>query len=509
MSQLDTTNVNHFIFSANVLECHILGGLSTYGLDRLRVTLKINKAGDPYHAIRHNIDLYNANQVEKFVRKVAEFLEVGTSTVRRAFQKLIHELEHYRIALLDKEDEEGSEEYEMTKQERNEAMQLLTAPDLLERTSKLIGVSGVIGEIDNRLLMYLIFTSRKTQHPLHVVSFGSSGVGKTHLQSRVAELVPPEDRLSLTSLSASAFYYFKRDELRHKLILIEDLDGADDVLYPLRELQTKGRITKSVVLKGIGGEGKTKNLSVEGPVCVAGCTTQESLYEDNANRSFLLYIDESEAQDERIMAYQRRTASGKVNHQDERDAQNLLRNVQRLLSPVTVRNPFAEYLVLPKSVFKPRRTNAHYLQFIEAVTFYHQHQRESKFDVHTGEEYIETTLDDIKQANHLIKHVLLRKSDTLNGATRNYLERLKAYLAKKKDSVFTNAEIRKNLRIPESTLRRYHNLLLQEGYIVKRTDIDTPSFSYEIVDMDEFGALESSINNALSVCLERLQTEKK
>lgn len=32
--------------------------------------------------------------------------------------------------------------------------------------------------------------------------------------------------------------------------------------------------------------------------------TQEQVYEDNANRSFLIYIDESKEQDERIMAYQ-------------------------------------------------------------------------------------------------------------------------------------------------------------------------------------------------------------
>jgi len=69
-------------------------------------------------------------------------------------------------------------------------------------------------------------------------------------------------------------------------------------------------------------------------------------------------------------------------------------------------------------VFKPRQSNSHYLQFIEVVTFYCQHQRESQFDVHTGEEYIETTLEDIKVANTLIKDSLLCKSAPLNGAMK-------------------------------------------------------------------------------------------
>ena len=50
-----------------------------------------------------------------------------------------------------------------------------------------------------------------------------------------------------------------------------------------------------------------------------------------------------------------------------------------------IRNPFAEMLHIPKEVFKPRRTNAHYLAFIE-MTFYHQYQREKCHDQDTGEE---------------------------------------------------------------------------------------------------------------------------
>ncbi|MEM6719564.1 MAG: hypothetical protein AAF611_09630 [Bacteroidota bacterium] len=507
MNQFDTSNKNHFIFTTERLAFHILGGLSSFGLDRLRVTIKVHRNEDELHALRHNIDLYNANGVEKLVRKLAEFLEVGTSVIRRALQELIAKLEQHRLELLDQVELDEVEEYLLSKKERRSAMDLLKSNNLLEKTNKLIGKSGVIGEENNRLLMYLIFTSRKMNNPLHCISFGSSGSGKTHLQSSIAELIPQEDRLSLTSLSSNSFYYFKRHELKHKLVLIEDLDGADDVLYPLRELQTKKRITKSVVQKGTGGQGTTKNLVVEGPVSVAGCTTKESIYEDNSNRSFLLYIDESEEQDERIMDYQRKLSAGRVDIEQELQAEALLQNVQRLLKPVRVINPFAEALILPKSVFKPRRTNAHYLQFIEAVTFYHQHQRESKFDLHTGEEYIETTLEDIKYANQLLKPILLRKSDNLNGATRSYFERLKTYLNKKQDSIFTNREIRKEFRMAESTHRRYQLVLQKEGYIKRRTDIQSDSFVYEIVDVDEFGELENSINSALSFCLEKLEEQ--
>jgi len=67
----------------------------------------------------------------------------------------------------------------------------------------------------------------------------------------------PEDRLEITMLSNNTFYYFGKDELKHKLLLIEDLDGANNV----SELQIKRRISKTVT------------LNVEGPVCVSGYDT--------------------------------------------------------------------------------------------------------------------------------------------------------------------------------------------------------------------------------------------
>ncbi len=501
---LDTNNPNNYEYTTKYLEIHILGGIKLNKLESLRITLSIQKPKQ-YNILRQSIDLYNDNQVEKLVRKVAERLEIGTSVVRRALQELTHELENYRFLLLSKQ-EQTNQAYtkELSVKERQSASDFLRSKNLLSKTNELIGKSGVIGEQTNRLLMYLIFTSRKTNNPLHCISLGSSGVGKTHLQSKVSELIPEEDKIEITVLSANAFYYFNRTELQNKLILIEDLDGAESVLYPLRELQTKKKITKTVVHKDSNGESKTIHLVVEGPVAIAGCTTQESVYEDNSNRSFLLYIDESEEQDQRIMLYQRLISAGKIDKDTENLSAEILRNVQRVLKPIKVINPFAEYLELPQSVFKPRRTNSHYLQFIEAITFYKQYQREEQVNEETGEIYIETTIEDIQEANQLITEVLLRKSDTITGATRNHLESLKTYLNQNSQTTFTNAEIRRNLRVKESTLRRYNKQLLGEGYIQRIKKSKTKSYCFEIVDLQEYDTLKEQINSALNACLTQI-----
>lgn len=500
-STLNTDNKINFIFNYEDLEIQIPGGLNDEKLDRLRVTLKIN-IKDSYNSVRHTINLFAYNEVEKFIIKVSHLLETDDRTIRKAFIQLTNELESYRLYLQSQEHEESTIDYELTEEEHNEAEQFLKSKDLLTKTNNLIDASGFIGEETNRLLAYLIFTSRKMDNPLHCIIHGSSGSGKTHMLGKVAEFIPNEDKIEFTQLSANAFYYFKQYKLKHKLILIEDMDGAEDGLLPLRELQTKKRISKSIVHKGIGGIGKTKNLVVEGPVSVAGCTTKESIYEDNSNRSFLLYVDESEAQDNRIMAYQRKQSAGRINVDTELEASKILRNIQRILRPVKVVNPYAEYLELPRTVFKPRRTNMHYLQLIEVITFYLQYQREEKFDESSGEAYIETSLEDIKLANTLIKNVLLRKSDRLNGVARNYFENLNRYLKDRNTNTYNNQEVRREFRIKETTLRRHHRLLETEGYIKKRPDIKSISDSYEVLIVDEFQDLENTIDKALKLCLD-------
>ena len=516
--KLNTTNPQNLLYQTEETTIAVLGGIKTEGLDRMRVTLKItvhNRKHPLYldnpelaaGTIRHSIDLYNDTQVEKLVRRIAERLEIGTTTTIQALTNLTDQLEQYRLKQLEKKQPEQYKTKKITAEQEKAAKEYLSKPKLIERTNRDIGNSGVIGEQANRLLMYIIFTSRKTQKPLHVISLGGSGIGKTYLQEKVGELIPEEEKLEITVLSDNAFYYFGQTELHNKLILIEDMDGAENVLYPLRELQSKKKISKTVAHKDTRGNTRTIHLTVEGPVSIAGCTTKESIYEDNATRSFMISIDESKEQDEKIMNYQRKLSAGKINTTEERAIKEQFKNMQRLLQPLTVINPYAEQLKIPQEVFKPRRTNAHYLAFIEAITFYHQYQREVKTDQTTGELYIETTLQDIEEANKLMKAILLRKSDELTGAARNYLEQVKAYLQKEKKSIFRTRESREALRMNYSNQKRYMIELLRNNYIKKASGNQIKGYQYEIVSYEEYEQLKKGIDTVLDEILTNLKKE--
>ncbi|MCO6175382.1 hypothetical protein NHF50_10035 [Flavobacterium sp. NRK F10] len=509
-----TTNPNQLEYQNQLIKIAVLGGIRLDGLDRMRVTLKIQTILYPQSeetppsgagglAVRHNLDLYNDTQVEKLIRKTATKLEIGTSVIEASINELIEELEQYRLESLKSQDQSPKAK-QLTEKEKNEALELLQSENLLTLTNELIGQSGIIGEETNRLIMYLIFSSRKREQPLHIISLGSSGTGKTHLQENIGNLIPDEEKIEITTLSENAFYYFGQQELKHKLILIEDLDGAESALYPIRELQSKKKISKTIAFKNTKGETKSQNITVEGPVCVGGATTREQIYEDNANRSFLIYLDESPEQDDKIMNYQRKASAGNIDIEKQLLAVQLLRNSQYILQNIRVVNPYAESLELPKEVLKPRRTNAHYLQFIELITYYHQFQRTKQYDQTTGEEYIETTIEDIKNANELIKEVLIRKADTLTGRSRNQLEAFKTIL-KNKTETFTNAQLRTTLRIAKSTAQYHLNAWLDAGLITKIHDKESQTHNYRLVSDKEYKILENKIDTILKTVVTNIE----
>ncbi|TWI86598.1 toprim domain-containing protein [Chitinophaga japonensis] len=501
-TRLNTSNPELLTYDGDQLHITVLGGIKLTGLDRLRVTLKVEHRHKPLLPVRHNLDLYNHSHSEQLISKLSEAFDISLQVVTGLIAGLTGALEGYRALRLERLQPQPAAKPELTAAERQAAINYLQQPELLRRTSEDIGRSGIVGETVNRLIAYLVYSSRKQATPLHIMFLGSSGSGKTYLQEKVSELIPTDDKIEITQITENAFYYFRQEELKHKLLLIEDLDGAESSLYPLRELQSKRRISKTVTLKDSKGHLKTITVTVEGPVSVSGCTTREKLYEDNANRCLLLYVDGSKEKDGHIMEYQTRLSAGLVDQSQQQVVKQLFRHVQQVLQPVRVVNPYAAYIRLPEQIFKPRRTMTLLLSFIETVTFYHQYQREVKRDS-SGSAYIETTPEDIRAAFGLLKEVLFSKGDELAKATRNFLEQLKAWLSSSGQESFTPQQIRKAFRLPPRTLQRYIRELYQYGYLRQVSGYKhRKGFEYAVADGSEYdqltGIIEEQLQHVLS-----------
>jgi CTP-dependent riboflavin kinase len=458
----------------------------------LKISLHIQNKNDKYKTYRDDCNLYSHPQVKKLVQSISESLELPSPHVTQTITELTEKLEAYRlgernaqlVALRPKQ-------HEMTNEEQRQAEKLLKGKDLVKITLKLISQSGLIGEQKNGLLLFFLYLSRITDEPLHAIIFGKSGSGKTYLQTKVSECLPEESVRTITSLSENTLYYSPKGFWEHKVLLIEDLEGVYNAFLPLREFMSKQSISKLTTDKDAKGNNVQKVLTVEGPVCVSGATTKENIYEDNANRSFLIHIDESASHTDEVMDYQRKQKAGIVNEAQQLEARKLLQNAQRLLQNIKTINPFALELRIPDMVFKKLRTNMHYLRLIEIITLYHQEQREKKVD-NNNQRYIETTLEDIAIANWLVKESLLRKSDELNGELREFFESLKTKIGK--ENSFFAKDLRKTLRMHPMKLARYLVQLESRGYMKRTGGNRKQGFEYQVSEWDDYKILKEGID---------------
>jgi DNA primase len=489
---LDTENPERIVFETEALHITIWGGIEKENLSRLRISVHVRSKNDKYKTYRDDCNLYSHPQVKKLVQSISESLELPSPHVSQTITELTEKLEAYRLA-------ERSAQlvalqtraYEMSAQEQKQALGLLKGKDLVKNTLKLITQGGLIGEQKNGMLLFLLYLSRITDEPLHAIIFGKSGSGKTYLQTKVSECLPKEAVRPVTSLSENTLYYSPKGFWEHKVLLIEDLEGVYNAFLPLREFMSKQSISKLTTDKDAKGNNVQKVLTVEGPICASGATTKESIYEDNANRSFLIHIDESAGHTDEVMEFQRKQKAGLVNEQTQTEARQLLQNAQRLLQNIKVINPYALELRIPDLVFKKLRTNMHYLRLIEIVTLYHQQQREVKTDS-AGQRYIETDLNDIAIANWLVKDTLLRKSDELSGEQREFFESLKNKSGK--DNTFFAKDLRKTLRIHPMKLSRYLVQLESRGYIKRTGGNRQQGFEYQVNEWDDYKMLKEGVD---------------
>jgi hypothetical protein len=518
MEKLNTTNPEQLIYDNAIFNIEVLGGVRLEGLDRMRVTLKVSLNQSEIPPLRHNLDLYNDTQLEKFIRKIAERLEVGSNAVAGTLAELTQQLENYRLEKIKELNNEPTYNAKpLTETERQAAEANLKATNLLQQTIQDLQASGIQGEVENALILLLAMTSRKTPDPMSVICLAKSGTGKSYLMERVALCIPDEDKKEHTQFTSNAFYYYKKEEIRNKIFLIEDLEGAMDVLFPIRELQSKKRISKTITQKGRDGKLQTITLVVEGPVCVIACTTKESIYEDNANRSLLIYLNDSKAQDEKVMHYQKQHRAGLVDIYQEQKTQIKLQHMQKALVPIKVINPFAPLIDLPDNFPKKRRALPILLNFIEAITFYHQYQRTETVSQDTGEVYIETEPIDIENGFKYLKHVLFRRSDELSGALRSFYENIKIIVTEyiiennteNNTAKFKVSDIRQHIKLTPRSIQVYLKSLTEYGYAQIIGGKQRQGYEYELLNGTSESELQQVIESHIEMVMERINKTEK
>jgi len=510
---LDTSNADKILYQSGELRFTIWGGIDITQLHRLKINLHVQLNGNDWKYYQDDVNLYSNSQLVRYIKGASEELEASSTLLKQSLQQLKGQIENYRLAQRETRQKAlQPKRYQMSVAEEKEALALLKNKQLVKKTMEAITGTGLVGEQKNGLLLYFLYLTRLFEEPLHAIIFGKSGSGKTYLQTKISDCLPEESVRNITSLSENVLYYSPKGFWQHVVLVIEDLDGVYQALLALRELMSKQSITKYTTDKDAKGNNIQKALTVEGPVSVSGATTKEAIYEDNANRSFLLYVDESMNHLEQVMDYQRKARAGMINSTNQEASKLLLKNAQRLLDKrIKVYNPFALQLKLPQAIFKPLRTNEHYLKLIDVIAFYHQKQREIKTHPQTKERYIEVSLKDIEIANSLVKESLLRKSDELNGELRQFFEYLKDHVSRHHpedpDAAFYAKDIRKERRLHPMKLARYLSNLERRGYIKWTGGSKRTGYEYQVTAWEEYEQLREGMH-LLDKILEELKASE-
>jgi hypothetical protein len=458
-------------------------------------TLKINlhiAQGDAYYV--DTFDLYSARARHLYIVNAAKDLGVREEIVKTDLGRLLLKLEalqQSRIAAALKVEPAVPS---MTETEREQALELLRDPQLLDRILADFEACGLVGERTNKLIGYLAAVSRKLERPLAVVVQSSSAAGKSSLMDAVLELMPEEERIKYSAMTGQSLFYMGEMSLKHKILAIVEEEGASRASYALKLLQSEGELT----IASTGKDPQTGNLvtqeyHVEGPVMIMLTTTAIQIDEELLNRCLVLSVDESREQTEAIHRLQRerRTLAGLLKTQRKQRLLTQHRHAQRLLQPVKVLNPYADRLTFLSDKTRTRRDHEKYLTLIDTIALLHQYQRIRRTVAQDGEtiEYIEATWQDIEQANALAHEVLGRSLDELPPQTRRVLARVMemvcaqcaAQAIVRAEYRFSRREARDYTGLSDTQLRVHLDRLVALEYLLVHRGMRGQSFVYELL----------------------------
>jgi len=238
---------------------------------------------------------------------------------------------------------------------------------------------------------------------------------------------------------------------------------------------------------------------VKGQFSSLSATTKGETYEDNMNRSFIIAINESEEQTEKIINYQNQRVAGHINRDEEQKAISFIQKIVRNLKHYEVVNPFATQIQLPNNVKNKRRLNEMFQSIIKQITILHQYQRETK------DNFLVTEIEDIENAVEILFESILLKIDELDGSLRQFFEKLKKSF---KDEHFNRFEAMEVTGFKKTQLQFYLNDLVRLEYL-KQIGFANKGFKYKISYSDNILRVRKDLKAAFEKQLYELKKQNK
>jgi hypothetical protein len=191
---------------------------------------------------------------------------------------------------------------EMTPERKSQierkARELLESSGIFKSLRKALRRVGVVGEVRNGLILFIVAISALLDRPLNAIVKGSSSAGKNYLVGRALRLLPKEAVREITSSSKTAWNY-GRDDFRHAIVYLQERNDAAGAVHPVRLLISEQKLIRTVTVNE-NGVRASKTFVAEGPIASISTTTRDRIEVDDENRHISLWMDESQKQTRKI-----------------------------------------------------------------------------------------------------------------------------------------------------------------------------------------------------------------
>lgn len=500
MKNLQITNSRFITYTDDLLTVDVLGGVDLSQVERMVCTLRITY--NDYPPQRTTLDLYNDNQTDKLQRTLCDKWGLKLLEASRSLYTLTLQLEEYRLQQLRYTGKSPQQAFSPSEEDRRQAVRFLSEKNLSGSLTEQLNTIGILGEDRNALILFLALASHKSANPFSVLCLAKSGIGKSYILQKLSECMPDSSFSFHSRISANALYYFDSGDINGKVLFVEDLEWTTQMLQPLATLQTQGRLVNTRATKDKDGMLHSTTFEVVARLCLIACAYSDKNFEELGLPFLCLHLNHSPAQDLAVMEYQKKCRAGQIRTEDIARAQHLLKCVIASLQNISVVNPYATLINLPQDIAYPRKSLLLLLNFIEAITFFFQYQRERLTDTDAGEIFIRTHPQDIEMAFALLKNTLFRRADELSTSVRGFYKWLTEYLQQAKTTQFTALDIRKTKPIHPRTLNRYLQELKLFSYIqVAGGNKHREGFIYKLTDFGNQKEVQGRIEQEMQATL--------
>lgn len=339
----------------------------------------------------------------------------------------------------------------------NEVNKHLSDPNLLNWVCEVLD-KRIVGEKLTKLLLFLVASSYKANDPQGVIISGPPSIGKSWAAKNILRFFPNVLNMSRITM---AFLDRTGGDISHYILYVSELGGQEQATPTLRVMLSEGELKLGTV--DIGQKGPTPRvIETKGTPVYFTTTTKQIIEPQLVARTWLLNLDESREQTQRILKFQakraKRFTTDKYTHEEM-----VLKSLIYALKQFDVLVPYSDELSerFPPGELNARRDFKRLLSLIKCVALLFQRQR-LKLEI-DGKTAIVASLSDLLMATQIVKPVMLPTIYSLPSKALDFIETFQ----ETPDLEYTARSMGSEHRLSQGRAREILNGLMERGFVYR------------------------------------------